>query len=194
MPAPQALADAPNLPKPRVITTEPRLSDKVFRAVVTAGGLSSLIILGLIAVFLAYQGFEILVTEGFSFFTSSKWEVITDEYGDVVSYEFGLAAMLVGTLLCALVAVFVAIPVSVASALFLSFYVRGKLKAILIGAVDLMAAFPSILFGFWGFFVLMPRAEYCAMLINKYLGWIPLFAVDERVFTRSPFLAGLVLA
>lgn len=194
MPAPQALADIPNLPKPRVITTEPRLSDKVFRAVVTAGGLSSLVILGLIAIFLAYQGFEILVTEGFDFFTSSKWEVITDEYGDVVSYEFGLAAMLVGTLLCALVAVFVAIPVSVASALFLSFYVRGKLKAILIGAVDLMAAFPSILFGFWGFFVLMPRAEYWAMLINKYLGWIPLFAVDERVFTRSPFLAGLVLA
>ena len=83
MPSPQALAEAPNLPKPRVITTEPRLSDKVFRAVVTAGGLSSLIILGLIAFFLAYQGYEVLISEGFSFVTSSQWEVITDEYGEV---------------------------------------------------------------------------------------------------------------
>lgn len=182
------------IPTPRSITTEPRLSDKVFRGIVTAGGLSSLVILGLIAIFLTYQGFEVFVTEGFHFFTSSTWEVITDEYGDIVSYNFGLAAMLVGTMLCAMIAIFVAIPISVASALFLSFYAQGRIKAFLIGCIDLMAAFPSILFGFWGFFVLMPHAEYWAMLINRYLGWIPLFAVDEKVFTRSPFLAGLVLA
>lgn len=194
MPSPQALAEAPNLPKPRVITTEPRLSDKVFRAVVTAGGLSSLIILGLIAFFLAYQGYEVLVSEGFSFVTSSQWEVITDEYGEVQNYTFGLAAMLVGTLLCALIAVVVAVPIAVAAALFMTFYSQGKVKAFLIAVIDLMAAFPSILFGFWGFFILMPKAEYWAMLLNKYLGWIPIFQVDERIFTRSPFLAGLVLA
>lgn len=182
------------VPSPRSITTEPRLSDKVFRGVVTAGGLSSLVILGLIAFFLAYQGFEILVSEGFSFLTSSTWEVITDEGYEITDYTFGIAAMLVGTMICALIAVFVAIPISVASALFLTFYAQGRLKAFLIAAIDLMAAFPSILYGFWGFFVLMPHAEYWAKLINKYLGWIPIFEVDDRIFTRSPFLAGLVLA
>ncbi len=182
------------VPVPRTITTEPRLSDKIFRGVVTVGGLSSLVILGLIAFFLAYQGFEILVKEGFSFLTSSKWEVITDEGYEIVDYSFGIAAMLVGTMICAFLAVIIAIPISVASALFLTFYAQGRLKAFLIACIDLMAAFPSILFGFWGFFVLMPHAEYWAMLLNKYLGWIPIFAVDDKIFTRSPFLAGLVLA
>jgi phosphate transport system permease protein len=191
---PQATAERPLLPQPREITTEPRFSDKVFRAIVTAGGLSSLIILGLIAFFLAYQGFEILVKEGFGFLTSSKWEVITNEGNEIIDYSFGIAAMLVGTLICALLAIVVAVPISVASALFMSFYAPKRIKNFLVASVDLMAAFPSILFGFWGFFVLMPHAEYWAMLINRYLGWIPLFAVDDKIFTRSPFLAGLVLA
>ncbi|MGA0914369.1 MAG: phosphate ABC transporter permease subunit PstC, partial [Candidatus Nanopelagicaceae bacterium] len=137
---------------------------------------------------------EILVKEGTSFFTSSTWEVITDDVGEVQSYDFGLAAMLVGTVLCALIAVIVAVPVAVASALFMTFYAQGKIKAFLIAVIDLMAAFPSILFGFWGFFILMPKVEYWSLLINKYLGWIPLFSVDAKIFTRSPFLAGLVLA
>ena len=187
-------AAGPAIPTRRVITTEPRLSDKVFRGIVTAGGLSSLIILGLIAIFLAYQGYEILVKEGTSFFTSSTWEVITDDVGEVQSYDFGLAAMLVGTVLCALIAVIVAVPVAVASALFMTFYAQGKIKAFLIAVIDLMAAFPSILFGFWGFFILMPKVEYWSLLINKYLGWITLNSVDAKIITRSPFLAGLVLA
>ena len=57
------------LPSPREITTEPRFSDKVFRAVVTAGGLSSLSILAAIAIFLGIRGFEIISREGLSFIT-----------------------------------------------------------------------------------------------------------------------------
>jgi phosphate transport system permease protein len=57
-----------------------------------------------------------------------------------------------------------------------------------------MAAFPSLLFGFWGFIVLMGSAEYWAKLLNKYLGFIPFFDVPAPIFERSPFIAGLVLA
>jgi phosphate transport system permease protein len=57
-----------------------------------------------------------------------------------------------------------------------------------------MAAFPSILYGLWGFFVLMPMAEYWAKLIHKWLGWIYIFDVPDPIYTRSPFIAGLVLA
>ena len=57
-----------------------------------------------------------------------------------------------------------------------------------------MASFPSILFGLWGFIVLMPVAEVWAKYINKYLGWIPFFHVPSPAFARSPFIAGLVLA
>ena len=181
-------------PTPREITTEPRTSDKVFRGLVTAGGLSSLIILGLIAVFLGYRGFEVLRQEGFGFITNSDWSVTVDENANVVDSNFGLAAMLVGTILCAFVAVVIALPISVFSALFLNFYSPDKLKKFLVAIIDMMAAFPSILFGIWGFLVLMPTAEYWAKLIHKYLGWIPIFDLEVPVYTRSPFVAGVVLA
>jgi phosphate transport system permease protein len=182
------------VPAPREITTQPRLSDRIFRRVVTAGGLSSLLVLGLITVFLGFRGFEIIWNEGLSFITSSNWEVTYDESANVVDSQFGLAAMLVGTILCAFVAVAVALPVSVAMALFLNFYSPQWLKKFLTAAIDMMAAFPSILFGIWGFLVLMPSAEYWAKLINKYFGFIPVFDTNPYIFTRSPFIAGVVLA
>ena len=181
-------------PAPRELTTEPRLSDKIFRAVVTAGGVSSLAILGLIAVFLGYRGFEVLRQEGIGFITNADWSISTDDAGNVIESHFGLGAMLVGTILCALVAVVIALPVSVFSALFLNFYAPGWLKKFLVAIIDMMAAFPSILFGIWGFLVLMPSVEYWAKLIHRYLGWIPIFDVQVPVYTRSPFVAGVVLA
>jgi phosphate transport system permease protein len=185
---------ATQIPAPRVTTTEPRRSDKIFRGVVTTGGLSSLVVLGLIALFLAYRGFEVLREEGLGFLTSAEWTITLDESANVVDSDFGLSAMLVGTILCALVAVVIAVPISVFSALFLNFYAPQWMKKILVAIVDMMAAFPSILFCIWGFLVLMPSVEYWAKLINKYLGWIPLFEVKPYFFTRSPFVAGVVLA
>ena len=182
------------IPSPREISTEPRRSDKVFRGVVTSGGLSSLFILGLIAVFLAYRGFEVLREEGLGFITNADWSITQDEMANVVESNFGLSAMLVGTILCSLVAVVIAVPISVFSALYLNFYAPGWLKKILIAVIDMMAAFPSILFGIWGFLVLMPSVEYWGKLINRYLGWIPIFEVEPYFFSRSPFVAGVVLA
>lgn len=182
------------IPSPRKISTEPRRSDRVFRGIVTTGGLSSLFILGLIAIFLAYRGFEVFREEGLGFITQADWSVAIDESGSIVESNFGLSAMLVGTILCAMIAVVIAVPISVLSALFLNFYAPQWLKKILVAVIDMMAAFPSILFGIWGFLVLMPSVEYWARLINKYLGWIPLFEVNPFFFTRSPFVAGVVLA
>jgi phosphate transport system permease protein len=181
-------------PAPRLITTEPRLSDKIFRRIVTAGGLSTLAILGLITVFLGYRGWEIISSEGLAFITSADWTVSYGENGNVTDSSFGLSAMLVGTILSAMVAVVVAVPISVAMALFLNFYSPQWLKKFLTSAIDMMAAFPSILFGIWGFLVLMPSAEYWAKLLNKYLGFIPLFETNPYIFSRSPFIAGMVLA
>ncbi len=179
---------------PREITTQPRRSDRVFRRIVTGGGLSSLGILGLITLFLGYRGFEIFTSEGLGFITGSDWTVSYDENANVIDSQFGLAAMLVGTVLSALVAVTVALPISVAMALFLNFYSPHWLKKYLVATIDMMAAFPSILFGIWGFLVLMPSAEYWAKLLNKYLGFIPIFETNPYIFRRSPFIAGMVLA
>jgi phosphate transport system permease protein len=183
-----------DIPAPREIATKPRRSDQIFRAVVTVGGMTSLVILGLIALFLSLKGISVLQVEKFSFITESKWEVLQDADGKVAESTFGLGAMLIGTFLAAFIAVIVGVPIAVLSALYLTFYARGPVKKLLISLVDLMAAFPSLLFGFWGFIVLMGSAEYWAKLLNKYLGFIPIFDVPAPIFERSPFIAGLVLA
>jgi phosphate transport system permease protein len=135
----------------------------------------------LITIFLGYRGFEVLRQEGFKFITSSDWSISTDDAGNVIDSHFGLAAMLVGTIICATIAVLIALPISVSSALFLNFYAPQWLKKFLVAVVDMMAAFPSILFGIWGFLVLMPSAEYWAKLINHYLGFIPVFKLAPYV-------------
>jgi phosphate transport system permease protein len=189
-------ASTSGIPAKREITTQPRFSDRVFRGVVSTGALSSLLILGLIFFFLAFQGYSVLRSQGIHFITSSTWQVVQDSAGNIdpKATKFGIAAMLIGTLLCSIIAIIVAVPISVLSALFLNFYAPPFLKKIMVAIVDLMAAFPSILFGLWGFFILMPSAEYWAKLLNHFLGFIPIFKVDPPIFTRSPFVAGLVLA
>ena len=182
------------IPAPRELTTKPRRSDQIFRGVVTVGGMASLVILGLIALFLSLKGIHILREEKLNFITSSKWEVITDDTGSIAGSSFGIGAMLVGTFLCALIAIIVGVPIAVLSALYLTFYAKGAAKKILVSLIDLMAAFPSLLYGFWGFFIFMSSAEYWAKLLNKYFGFIPFFDVPAPIFERSPFIAGLVLA
>jgi len=182
-----------DIPAPREITTKPRVSDRIFRTIVTGVGALSVTILTLIGLFLALRGFATFREEGLSFITGFEWQQYTDDAGNRVS-NLGIGAMLIGTILVAVVALIVAVPLSVFCALYLTFYAPTKVKNGLVTLIDLMASFPSILFGMWGYFVLMPSAEYWAKLLNKYLGWIPVFDVQAPLFTRSPFIAGLVLA
>ena len=161
------------LPDKRKITTKPRPSDLAFRGVVTTFGLINLLILTLIGAFLLFRGLEVLKNEGIGFLTNQKWDIVLDENGNQPKGMIGLGSMLSGTILISFVALSVALPISVLTALGLNFYAPVRIKGFLITMIDLMAAFPSILFGMWGFFVLMPSAEYWALLLNRYFSWIP---------------------
>jgi phosphate transport system permease protein len=180
-------------PQARKITTKPRVSDQIFRGIVTAFSFSALVILALIAAFLLLKGFSTLKEQGFGFITNFEWSVTTDDAGKEIA-DFGLQAMLIGTVVISFIALVIALPLAVLTALFLTFYAPERVKKVLVTVVDLMAAFPSILYGLWGLFILMPMAVYWAELLHKWLGWIPLFDVPQPIFTRSPFIAGLVLA
>ena len=180
------------IPTPRALTTNPRTSDKIFRGVVTGFGMTALLILTLIGLFLSVRGIQTLHTQGFGFLTRYSWEVTQTDSG--TTYNMGIGAMLLGTVVISIVALVVGVPLSIAMALFLTFYAPARIKTFLVSIVDLMAAFPSVLFGLWGFFVLMPMATYWAKLIFKYLHWIPAFNAPQYFFERSPFIAGLVLA
>lgn len=184
--------EAGQVPAPRELSTNPRTSDKIFRGVVTGFGMTALLILTLIGLFLSVRGIQTLHSQGFGFLTRAQWEVVQTDAG--TTYNLGVGAMLLGTILISMVALVIGVPLSVALALFLTFYAPARIKTFLVSVVDLMAAFPSVLFGLWGFFVLMPLAAYWAKLIFKYLNWIPLFDAPQYFFERSPFIAGLVLA
>jgi len=188
----QTLLEPKTTPTPRVITTEPRFTDKVFRAVVTSGGLVSFVLLGLIGFFLIYNGFEAIRNAGFGFITGFDWVDAIPEENQPASY--GIGAMLYGTMVTGILAMLMGVPVAVGTALFLSYYAPEWLKKPMVIVVDVMAAIPSIVYGLWGYFVLMPHAEYWAKLIHKYFGFIPIFDMPAPVFTRSPFIASIVLA
>jgi phosphate transport system permease protein len=102
------------------------------------------------------------------------------------------------------VAIIVAVPLSVGTALYISEFAPRQLKRTLISLVDLMAAVPSVVYGLWGVFFLQSHVGGVARWISTYFGWIPVFDVPEAdprdplasasVYTTSTFIAGLVVA
>ena len=178
------------IPEKRELTTKPRPSDVAFRTTLNVMSYSSLLILAAIGGFLAFRGFDAFKHNGIGFITNVDWNSGTGDSNG----PYGMAAMLIGTLMISAVALVIGVPISVLTALFLTYYAPESLKKTLVTVVDLMASFPSILYGLWGFIILAPMATYWAKLIYKYLHWIPVFNVPGPAFERSPFLAGLVLS
>lgn len=179
-------------PQARVLTVKRRGVDRTFRGVVTFGGLSSFIVQMLIAGFLLYRGAQLFADYGLDFVTSERWDNSGDSPENGASY--GVAAMLVGTIVTATIAVIVSLPFVVGTSLFLEFYAPKRLRKVLVSVLDLIAAIPSIVYGLWGYLVLVPEASGWGSTINRYLGWFPLFDVPTPIFDRSPFTAGLVLS
>jgi phosphate transport system permease protein len=106
-------------PVRRVITTQRNASDKRFRRVVTAGALSTFLVLALIASFLFYRGFEIFKEFGFGFLTTSTWDSGSGDSLEGASY--GVAAMLVGSIIVATMAMIMALPFVIGTSLFLEY-------------------------------------------------------------------------
>ena len=180
-----------NVPDKRSIENNLTRVDKVFQNLVTLGAFFSMVVLAAIGGFLLYRGFEIFKDFGFSFITSSKWDIGDPE--DTSTAILGIGAMLVGSIVTAIIAVLISVPFAVATALLIEFYVPGWIKTILVSILDLVAALPSVVFGIWGYAVLLPLVEDWSVTIEHYLGWIPIFNVPSEIFGRSPLLAGLLL-
>jgi phosphate transport system permease protein len=180
---------------PRRITANPPLADRIFAHTSRLIGLSVLLITGSIGLFLALQSIPTLRHYGLSFFTQSDWSPDRN--------VVGISAVLLGTLTIALVALLFAFPLALTSALFISEYAPPRLKPILVSAVDLMAAVPSIVYGLWGFFLIQPHAAYVARWLQTYFGWLPFFHVNSDAhaaiwqqsdYTSSAFIAGMAVS
>ncbi len=139
---------AADLDVPRKLSARPQAGDRNFRGLVRGSGLLVLTIMSLIGVFLTIRSLQALKVAKFSFLTTSQWEPD--------AHHFGIAAILTGTILIGLVAIVVAVPVAVATALYISEYAPRRIKRWLVSLVDLMAAVPSVVYGLWG--LLLPAA------------------------------------
>ena len=165
-----------------------RRGDRVFFNLSRGAGILMLAITGAIGVFLAWKAIPSLQSDSANFFTEQQW------FPDAVPPVFGIAALAFGTVVTALVAMVLAVPVAIGIALFISHYANRRVASTLGFIVDLLAAVPSIIFGLWGLSVLMPNMQGFVAWIVKYFGWIPLFANPEQVYTKSILIAGVVLA
>ncbi|MHB8439340.1 MAG: phosphate ABC transporter permease subunit PstC [Acidimicrobiales bacterium] len=189
---------SPRVPKPRPLDVTRTTSDAVFRGLTKGAGILVFAILALIGIFLAIQAEPALRFMGLRFFTTPSWVPIA-RHGHPAS--IGIAVAAEGTLLIALIALVLAVPVSVASAVFISEYAPRKLlslpvKSLLVSVVDLMAAVPSIIYGLWGLLVLEPHMVGLSKWISVHLRFIPIFQVASgtTVFTGSVFIAGVIVA
>ena len=92
---------------------------------------------------------------GLEFFTREEWRT------DVTPPEIGVLGLITGTVIVAVIAVLIAIPLGVCAALFITEYASPRMRPLLTSVVDLLAAVPSLLYGLWGFQVFQDQPSRC---------------------------------
>lgn len=175
--------------RPRTFGASRTRGDKVFRGLTTFAGVFVFFLIGSIAVFLVINGWPAIQEVGLvDFLTNTKWQPVGLEP------SYGVAGLLYYTVLVSAIAMVIAVPISISTAVLINEYAPKRLRSFLTGLVDLLAAFPSIIFGLWGLFYVMPNLNGTAGWLARHLGWIPLFQDDQGLYTNSVFMASIVLA
>src|SRR3954465_5134667 len=111
---------------------------------------------------------------------------------DVAGNQFGALPLVVGTLITSGVALLIGVPVAIATALFTTEFCPPRLRGLMGGTVDLLAAVPSGVYGLWGFFVLIPKLRPAEQWFSDTFSFLPF--IGGHVAGPSYFIAGLLLA
>ena len=163
------------------------VGDRVYKTVITTFAACVPLLLVLIAVEIGVAAWPALRQFGFSFLTSSTW--------DPVNGTFGAAPAIYGTLVSSLLALVIATPLAIGVAIYLSEFAPSWLRQPVSFLVDLLAAVPSVVYGLWGIFVLIPLLRDHVVPFLKetlHLGATPLFTGPS--YGPSMLAAGLILA
>jgi phosphate transport system permease protein len=161
-------------------------ADRIYRGVILMSALCIPLLLLLIFIEVGVAGWPALRQFGVGFLTSSTW--------DPVNGQFGAAPAIVGTLLTSLIALVIATPLALGGAIFLSEFSPQWLRQPVSFLIDLLAAVPSVVFGLWGVFVLVPMLRTGLMPFLRdtlHLGVTPFFA--GPAYGPSVLAAGLIL-
>src|SRR5215469_11386164 len=145
-----------------------RLADGSFQGIVWLSAACVLAIVAFILMELIKGSTLSLHQFGWRFFTGSDW--------DPVNGNFGAVPFIYGTLVSSLVALIIAVPLSLGVAMFITEMCPRSLRGILSYLTELLAAIPSVIYGMWAIFVLIPlMRKYVQPVLAKTLGWTGLF-------------------
>ena len=159
--------------------------DRIFKSAMTACALAVLGVLVLIIYELVSGSGLSWHAFGFKFFGGSDW--------NPVSEQFGALPFIYGTLVSSLVALVIAVPLAVGVAVFTTEMCPKALRAPLSFFVELLAAIPSVIYGLWAMFILVPLLSgYVEPFLSKTLGWTGLF--EGAPYGIGMLAAGIILA
>ena len=192
-----ALSEAGRTPAvPRDIQARRGRGDRVFFGGLTLSGFAVLAVMAAVGLFLTVEATDAFRSAGVGFFTTETWQPDTG--------QFGIKSVMFFTVLIALVAVVVAMPIALGTSLFITQMAPPWLRSPLVAMVDLMAAVPSVVYGLWGLFLLQGQMLGLSRWLNTWFGFIPFFDVtgsdpnsplaSASVYTASTFIAGVVVA
>lgn len=161
-----------------------RPGDTVFSGAALAGGLLILVALGAVAIFLIVQSIPAF---------GAKPTDITST-GAFPNFWAYVVPLVFGTIWAALLALIVAVPFSIAIALFISHYAPRRVARGLGAIIDLLAAVPSVVYGAWGIFVFSPFVQPFYAFLSSTFGWFPLFSGSASPTGRTILTVAIVLA
>src|SRR5213082_1634392 len=162
-----------------------RIGDKAFEWLTLAMALAVVVLVILIG-WQLWQGSSLAIKKfGFHFLTTSTW--------DPVAEQFGALPFIYGTLVSSLIALLIAVPLSIATAAYLTELAPLWIRQPLVSLIEMLAAIPSVILGLWGIFVMIPwLRDYPFPLLKRVFGWPPFFT--GPIYGTSMLAGGIIIA
>ena len=170
---------------PLLRDADSRFADGTFRLLMLGCGVAVLVLVALIIYELITGGSLAWHAFGWKFFLGRDWDPVND--------QFGALTFLYGTLVSSLLALFIAVPLAVGVAVFITEMCPRRLKGPIAFTTELLAAIPSVIYGLWAIFVMVPLLrQYVEPWLGKTLGWTGLF--EGTPYGIGMLAAGVILA
>ena len=170
---------------PLIHAGDSRVADRAFYFAMLGCALSVIAIVGLIVYELITKSKLSWHAFGLNFFFRSEWDPVND--------QFGALPFVYGTLVSSALALLIAVPLAVGVAVYITEMSPRWLRGPLAFTTELLAAIPSVIYGLWAIFVLVPLLrQYVQPWLAKYLGWTTLF--EGPPYGIGMLAAGIILA
>ncbi|PYI86608.1 MAG: phosphate ABC transporter permease subunit PstC [Verrucomicrobia bacterium] len=169
----------------RAMVPPSRFGDKAFEWLTLAMAMAVVLLVILIG-WQLWRGSSLAVQKfGFHFLTTSTWDPVTE--------QFGALPFIYGTLVSSFIALLIAVPLSVATAVYLTELAPLWIRQPIVSLIEMLAAIPSVILGLWGIFVMIPwLRDYPFPLLKRFLGWTPFFS--GPIYGTSMLAGGIIIA